>query len=98
MLYMAYQHRDGELQRAELWQMTLCRDHLDDGLPAEILVDILGHRDRHGQVLGALDDMARYSHALEEVPQVEREYHPEHAQRYIRPHAEQRPAELLHRH
>lgn len=98
MFYMPEEHRNRNLRRAELRQVALGGHHLHDGLPAEILVEILRHRHRHGQVLGALDDVARHRHAPQEVPQIEREYCTENAQRYVRPHIEQSPAKLLHRH
>lgn len=78
MSNMSENDRNCDVRRAQLRQVTLRRNDLNHRLTPKILVEILRHRHRYGQVLGALDDMARDGDAAEKMSEVEREYGPEH--------------------
>ena len=90
--------RDHDVRRAQLREVAVGGHDLHDGLAAEVLVEELGDHYRHGQVLHALYDVAGHGHVAQQVPEVALENGLGHAQGYVRPHVEQGPAELLHRH
>lgn len=87
------QHR----RRAEVRQVALNGEHVYGVPAAEVVLEVRGDRSGHGHVLGRLDDVARHLHEPQYAPQVAVEHRPGHEQRYVRPHVEQRPAELPHR-
>ncbi|GER25077.1 phosphoribosylaminoimidazole-succinocarboxamidesynthase [Striga asiatica] len=83
--------RDGDLRRAEVRQVAFGGQHLHDGLPTQVPTEVFPHHQRHHLVLGALDDVACDG----DLAKVERVQHTTHAERYVWPHVEQCPAELL---
>lgn len=98
VLDVSEQNGNRNLRRAQMREMPLRRDHLDDGLAAEVAVDVLRDGHRHRQVLGALNYVAGHGDARQETSEVEGEDGPEHTQGYVGSDVEQRPTELLHRH
>ena len=59
MLNVPEQHRNNDVRRAQLRQMTLRRHDLYDGLAAEVLVQVLRNHCRNRQVFLTLYDVAR---------------------------------------
>lgn len=95
---MPKKHGDDDVGGAELREVAVGGHDFDDGVAAEVLVEELGDDDGDGQVLDALDDVAGDGDVAQERPHVAVKYGLGHAQCYVRPHVEQRPAELLNRH
>lgn len=95
---MFEQNGDDDVWSAQLREVALRAHDLDDGLAVEVPVEVLGDGDGHGQVLGALQDVAWDGDHPQVLPQIAHEDRLGHAQRDVRSDVEQRPAELLDRH
>ncbi|GAB2227315.1 hypothetical protein Droror1_Dr00009131 [Drosera rotundifolia] len=89
------EHRDDNIRRAELRKMSVRRHDLDYGIPSEVLVQVLGHDHRDGQVLHALDDMTRDGDMAKDVPKVALEDCLSNTQGNIRAHVEEGAAKFL---
>ena len=98
ILNMLKKHRNDNIRGAELRQVAVRLHDLDNGVAAEVAVEVLGnhHGDRH--VLHALDDMAGDGDKAENVSHVASEDGLGHTQGYVRAHVEQGSAKLLNSH
>lgn len=88
---------DEDVGGAELGQMAITVDDLDDGFPPEVLVQVLGDADGHGHVLPALEDVAGDLDKVKHWPHVALEDGLEYAEGNVGSDVEEGAAELLHR-
>lgn len=90
----AAEHLDEQLGSTKVREMALSVEDLDGGPTTEMVLEVRRHRHRHRHVPCGLHDHARRAHQTQHATQISIKDRARNEQRDIRPHVEQRPAEL----
>jgi hypothetical protein len=93
----AAEHLREEAGGAEVREVALGLEELDGGAAAEVGLEVGGDGGRDGDVAGGLHHHAGGAHHAQHAAEVRVEHGAADVERDVRPHVEERAAELLHR-